>query len=144
LERDLAKPLPHPVDRHVGARIRLRRQLTDTSQIELAQALGLSFQQIQKYETGANRVSASMLHAIGQKFGVPPGCFFEGLAPTEPQAADPALARRDAALRSLIGCPDGYAMAALLARLPQHLRRRVLNLLAALVEADRPEGGWPP
>lgn len=65
------------VDSHVGARIKARRILMRTSQDELGKSIGVTFQQIQKYESGHNRVSASMLWRIGQKLGVPTSYFFE-------------------------------------------------------------------
>lgn len=70
---------PNPVDVHVGARIRLRRKLVGISQEQLAEALGLTFQQVQKYERGANRVSASKLWDIAHKLQVTIAYFFEGL-----------------------------------------------------------------
>lgn len=72
---------PHPVDIHVGSRVRLCRTLKGLSQQKLAQALGLTFQQVQKYERGANRVGASRLFEMSQILDVPPSFFFEG-APT--------------------------------------------------------------
>lgn len=73
---------PDPVDVHVGKRVRLRRKSIGVSQEQVADALGLTFQQIQKYENGANRVSASKLHGIGKFLGVPVAFFFEGLEET--------------------------------------------------------------
>ncbi len=76
-----AKPAvksPHPVDVHVGGRVRLRRRFLGLSQKELADALGLTFQQIQKYERGANRVSASKLYETAKVLKVPLSYFFEG------------------------------------------------------------------
>src|SRR4051812_44088092 len=69
---------PHPVDRHVGTAIRLRRRALGMSQDELASRLGLTFQQVQKYERGINRVSASKLHAIAAALKTPIAYFFEG------------------------------------------------------------------
>jgi transcriptional regulator with XRE-family HTH domain len=71
--------VPDPVDVHVGARIRTRRLLHDMNQDTLATALGLTFQQVQKYESGANRVSASRLFEIAEVLGVTPEYFFSGL-----------------------------------------------------------------
>jgi transcriptional regulator with XRE-family HTH domain len=71
--------MTHPVDTHVGKRIRHRRWMNGTTQEQLAHAVGIKFQQIQKYETGANRVSASRLYDIGRALGVPVAWFFEGL-----------------------------------------------------------------
>jgi len=100
---------PNPVDVHVGGRIRLRRTLLGFSQDKLAQGLGLTFQQIQKYERGANRVGASRLYQLSRVLDVPVSYFFEdmpaaaagnrpaapGLAEArEPFEADP-LAKRE-------------------------------------------------
>ena len=70
---------PHKVDRHVGALIRAKRRALGMSQSELAEALGITFQQIQKYERGSNRVSSSKLYEIAQKLDTPLAAFFEGL-----------------------------------------------------------------
>lgn len=74
--------LARRVDDHVGARIRLRRTLLGMTQEQLASALGISYQQVQKYETGANRVSAGRLFEIGQRLDIDIGYFFEGLDPS--------------------------------------------------------------
>lgn len=71
--------MAHSVDVHVGKRIRQRRWLIGMTQQALADVVGIKFQQIQKYETGANRVSASRLWDIGEAMGVPVAFFFEGL-----------------------------------------------------------------
>ena len=70
---------PDPIDVHVGARIRLRRKQIGISQAQLGEALGLTFQQIQKYEKGQNRISASMMVRAAQKLDVAVGYFVEGL-----------------------------------------------------------------
>ncbi|MCF8482174.1 MAG: helix-turn-helix domain-containing protein [Rhodospirillum sp.] len=72
---------PHPVDRHVGHRIQARRKTCGLTQSQLADALGISMQQVQKYETAFNRISASRLYEISQVLAVPVGFFFEGLPP---------------------------------------------------------------
>ena len=71
--------MKHPVDVHVGKRIRHRRWINGTTQQQLAEAVGIKFQQIQKYETGMNRVSASRLWDIARVLNVPVSFFFEGL-----------------------------------------------------------------
>ena len=73
--------IPDPVDVHVGTRIRLRRLLIGMNQETLARALGLTFQQVQKYEGGANRVSASRLSQIAELLGVPSAYFFTDIEP---------------------------------------------------------------
>lgn len=76
-------PMKHPVDVHVGKRIRQRRWMVGITQQQLAEGVGIKFQQIQKYETGMNRVSASRLWDIAEALEVPVGFFFDGLE--EPQ-----------------------------------------------------------
>src|SRR3954468_2212863 len=81
--------LPNPVDLHVGARIRMRRKILGVSQERLADDLGLTFQQVQKYERGANRVSASKLYEIARSLKTSIAYFFEGLAdPANPGEGD--------------------------------------------------------
>lgn len=70
---------PDPVDMHVGARLRLRRTLMGLSQTELAKSVGLTFQQVQKYESGANRISASRLYHIAEALDVPVSFFFDDM-----------------------------------------------------------------
>ena len=78
----------HPVDLHVGTRLRQQRRARGLSQTELGGRLGISFQQLQKYETGRNRISASRLWELADVLGVPVTCFFEGLGPEEIGTAD--------------------------------------------------------
>ncbi|MBC7283305.1 helix-turn-helix transcriptional regulator [Hoeflea sp.] len=80
--------MKHPVDIHVGKRIRHRRWMIGVTQQQLAEKVGIKFQQIQKYETGMNRVSASRLWDISEVLGVPIGFFFEGLDGKADKAAD--------------------------------------------------------
>ena len=75
----MADLLPNPIDVHVGKRLRLRRNILKITQKELAEMLGLTFQQVQKYEKGDNRVSASRLWDISQILGVPIDFFFEDI-----------------------------------------------------------------
>ncbi len=78
-----------PIDQHVGERIRLRRTERGLTQEQLADALDVSYQQVQKYETGANRISAGRIYEIARKLEVEVGYFFEGLENGEPGAAPP-------------------------------------------------------
>ena len=87
---------PHPVDVHVGSRVRLRRTLLGMSQTDIADALGLTFQQVQKYERGANRISASRLYQFSLIFGVPVQSFFEELeGKTSRRSPDDLMLRRE-------------------------------------------------
>jgi len=79
--------VPHPVDIHVGSRVRMRRTLLGMSQEKLGEALGLTFQQVQKYERGANRIGASRLHEISRILDVPVSFFFEEMAAAAAAAA---------------------------------------------------------
>ena len=75
-----SKGFPNPIDVHVGSRIRLRRTLLGMSQERLAEAIGLTFQQVQKYERGANRVGASRLYDLARVLDVPVAYFFEEMS----------------------------------------------------------------
>src|SRR5580658_805128 len=85
----------HPVDKYVGQRLRMRRLMLDMSQANVADALGLTFQQVQKYEKGANRIGASRLQHISQILQVPVVFFFDGgpaapgLGPSAKESAVP-------------------------------------------------------
>lgn len=79
---------PHLVDRHVGRRVAEKRIALGYNQTDLGRALGVTFQQVQKYEKGSNRISASKLWQVAQFFRVDPGYFFEGLADTRAGVAE--------------------------------------------------------
>ena len=82
------------VDVYIGGRIRARRKALGVSQEQLARSLGIAFQQVQKYEHGANRVSASKLYDVAKILDVPISFFFDGLAVVDHLAPDPARHRR--------------------------------------------------
>jgi transcriptional regulator with XRE-family HTH domain len=88
------EPRATPVDFYVGQRVRLRRTLLGMTQEALAEKLGISFQQIQKYEKGTNRVSASRLYAMGNALEVPVSYFFDGLEDGK-HAEDPATSKQN-------------------------------------------------
>jgi transcriptional regulator with XRE-family HTH domain len=128
---DAAAEGPHPVDRHVGLRIRMRRKEIGVTQEGLADALGLTFQQVQKYERAANRVSASKLWEIAQALQTNVAYFYEGLHEGELVAAAGAGAAHDFLLT-----PEGLELAAVFPKLPRpRLRRKVLELVRAMAEA---------
>ena len=79
--RTVAKDGPHPIDVHVGSRVRLRRTLLGMNQTQLGEKLGITFQQIQKYENGFNRISASRLYQMTHILDVPVLFFFDGMPP---------------------------------------------------------------
>jgi transcriptional regulator with XRE-family HTH domain len=80
------KKTPNPIDKHVGSRVRMRRVMLGMSQEKLGEALALTFQQVQKYEKGTNRIGASRLQQISRTLDVPPAFFFEGAPSFEPTA----------------------------------------------------------
>jgi transcriptional regulator with XRE-family HTH domain len=121
----------HPIDRHVGAQIRAHRLARGCSQERLAEAVGLTFQQIQKYERGANRVSASMLWRIARVLDSPIEAFFEGL-PAGPEAPRGDAVSREA--RAFVRTPEGAELAAAFPHLEPPLRRRVLELVDSLAD----------
>ncbi len=104
--------MKHPVDVHVGKRIRHRRWMVGMTQQQLAEKVGIKFQQIQKYETGMNRVSASRLWEISEALSVPVGFFFEGLdsnaEKVESSLPDDILADKEALelVRSYYAIPE--------------------------------------
>jgi len=129
---DTLETVIHPVDRHVGSRVRMRRKLLGISQEKLAHALGVSFQQVQKYERGSNRISASKLYEIACALDVPVLFFFEDL-PSADALDDERERARAAALRDFLASADGLDWVEAIAtiRSPQ-LRRKALALTRAL------------
>ena len=122
----------HPVDRHVGERVRLIRKQRGVTQVRLANAMGLSFQQVQKYETGANRISASMLMAIAQTLETPITAFFEGLplpADTVPSDAP------DGVIAAILSSEQVKRLVARFVSLPVGLQPVVIDLVIAISEA---------
>ncbi|CAN7381836.1 helix-turn-helix transcriptional regulator [Phenylobacterium sp. LjRoot225] len=125
---------PHPVDRQVGLRIRMRRKQLGFSQERLAEALGLTFQQVQKYERAANRVSASKLFEIARALDTSVTYFFDGLPSMEDAEAPVA---RNLAVHDLLLTPEGAELADLFAKLPRgRVRGRMLDLFRAMADAQ--------
>ncbi len=128
---------PHPVDRHVGARIRLRRRQLGLSQESLAHAVGLTFQQIQKYERGANRVSASKLFQMSGALDVPVSYFFETLTSPSGRLSDAEPGLPDVKLVPFMASDHGLTVAASFPRLSRRNQALVADLIDALArEAD--------
>ena len=128
---------PNPVDLHVGARIRMRRKLLGISQERLAEQLHLTFQQVQKYERGANRVSASKLYEIAKALEAPVAYFFDGLADTTSTALGPQSGAGGEYVHELVMTPEGMELAAMFPKIRRgRVRRRVLDLIKALAEQD--------
>lgn len=128
---------PHAVDLHVGGRIRLRRRAIGMSQETLAEALGLTFQQVQKYERGANRVSSSKLYEIARSLKTPMEYFFQGLG--DPAAASPydEADTGDADVHAFLMTNEGMELASVFPKVRKaRLRRRILDLVRTMAEED--------
>lgn len=123
-----------PVDTHVGTRIRLRRQILKMSQEKLGSELGVTFQQVQKYERGANRVGASRLWALSRVLEVPIGFFFEGLS--GPVFED-SFSEDDQTpiIYDFINSSDGVELAKAVSRIrSKAVRRQILELARSLAD----------
>ena len=119
--------MAHPVDVHVGKRIRHRRWLAGMTQQQLAESVGIKFQQIQKYETGANRVSASRLWDIAESMDVNVGFFFEGIEGTA--QGDQAVTGGPA---DLLGDKEALDLVRSYYAIPENQRRRLFDLARVL------------
>lgn len=126
----------NPVDVHVGMRLRLRRQVLKMSQERLGNKLGVTFQQIQKYERGSNRVGASRLWKISQVLNVDVGFFFDGLA-EEGSISEFAADDQLPIVYDFIKSTDGVALAKAVSQINNKaVRRQVLELARALSKAS--------
>src|SRR5437763_2317890 len=131
--------VPKPVDVHVGARVRTRRLLIGMNQETLARALGLTFQQVQKYEGGANRVSASRLSQIANILGVPISYFFNDL---EPDGAEPSAHEREA--RERLQRPETIELIrAYYAIADQRMRHQFLEMVKTASQPHKPRQSPP-
>ena len=121
---------PNPVDRHVGLRIRMRRKELGISQERLAESIGLTFQQVQKYERAANRVSASKLWEMSRALNTNIGYFYEGLGDTieRPGSNIPRESMQD-----FLMTPEGIELAAMFPKIAKgRVRRKILDLVRAM------------
>src|ERR1700686_5004837 len=131
------KKRPNPTDTHVGNRVRMRRMMLDMSQTKLGDALGLTFQQVQKYEKGTNRIGASRLQHISHVLQVPVPFFFEG-APTlpgTPLAKGPAPSPSYAT--DFLATSDGLALTKAYMRIKEPVvRRSIVKLVQEIAGTD--------
>jgi transcriptional regulator with XRE-family HTH domain len=125
-----AKKAPNPIDKHVGSRVRMRRMMLSMSQEKLGDALGLTFQQVQKYEKGTNRIGASRLQQISLILQVPVSFFFEG-APNLPGSGDAAReAPSPAFVSDFLATSEGLSLTKAFMRIKEpRLRRRIVDLV---------------
>lgn len=126
---------PDPIDRHVGVRLRMRRKELGVSQERLAEAIGLTFQQVQKYERAANRISASKLWEIAQVLNTTVSYFYEGLG----EAATEARPHLGPNTEDFLLTAEGVELASSFPRIRHAgLRRRLLDLVRALGDPPAP------
>jgi transcriptional regulator with XRE-family HTH domain len=123
----------HPTDKPVGSRVRMRRLMLGRSQTQLAEALGVTFQQVQKYEKGTNRISASRLQQISDTFQVPVEFFFEGgpqvLGQDHAQNGGPSPQY----VAEYLATSDGLNLTKAFMQIPSaSLRRSIVNLVEAV------------
>ena len=138
----IAKKAPNPIDKHVGSRVRMRRMMLGMSQEKLGNNLGLTFQQVQKYEKGTNRIGASRLQQISQILQVPVSFFFEGA----PAVTIAGAVRADgvgeapspAYVSDFLATSDGLALTKAFMRIADSkLRRRIVDLVEQIATCDK-------
>jgi transcriptional regulator with XRE-family HTH domain len=133
----MTKKSPNPIDKHVGSRVRMRRMMVGMSQEKLGEKLGITFQQIQKYEKGTNRIGASRLQQIALVLAVPVGFFFEG-APT-PESLSSGLAEpaSPAYVSDFLATSDGLALTKAFMKVKDpKVRRRIVELVESIAAGE--------
>jgi transcriptional regulator with XRE-family HTH domain len=116
---------PNPTDKHVGNRVRMRRMMAKMSQTTLGNAMSISFQQLQKYENGTNRLSAGRLHQLSHILQVSVSFFFEGLL-----LASEASSEEGADIDDFLATSDGLSLTKYFLRIKNsNLRRRIVDLV---------------
>jgi transcriptional regulator with XRE-family HTH domain len=131
----MAKKTPNPIDKHVGSRVRMRRMMLGMSQEKLGNALGLTFQQVQKYEKGTNRIGASRLQQISNILQVPVSFFFDGAPHGGGHSGGMGEAPSPAYVSDFLATSDGLALVKAFQRIKNaKLRRRVVDLVEQMAD----------
>ena len=131
---------PNPIDLHVGSRVRMRRMLLGLSQEKLGEALGVTFQQVQKYEKGMNRIGASRLQDMAKILDAPPSFFFED-GPTTDTGASSGFSEGKSAgfVVDFLSTVEGLQLNKAFASIrDQKVRRRIVDLVVAIAAAEEP------
>ncbi|MGE4371894.1 MAG: helix-turn-helix domain-containing protein [Xanthobacter sp.] len=129
----MAKKAPNPIDKHVGSRVRMRRMMVSMSQEKLGESLGITFQQIQKYEKGTNRIGASRLQQISIVLGVPVAFFFEGAPTVGPEPDGVEEAASPAYVSDFLATSEGLTLTRNFMRISDSkVRRKIVDLVMAI------------
>jgi transcriptional regulator with XRE-family HTH domain len=135
----MTKKTPNPIDRHVGSRVRMRRMMISMSQEKLGERLGITFQQVQKYEKGTNRIGASRLHQIASILSVPVAFFYEDMPGAEAAAAGFGETANPVYISEFMASSEGLALAKAFMKVTDpKVRRRIVDLVEAMVAASQP------
>lgn len=133
----MSAKMPNPVDKHVGSRVRMRRIMLGMSQEKLGEALGLTFQQIQKYEKGTNRVGASRLQQIADILQVPVSFLFEGAPEANSRAAGFSESPSTGYISDFLATSEGLALTRAFTRIPDaRLRRSIVELVEQIAARE--------
>ena len=131
---------PNSVDKHVGSRLRMRRIMLGMSQEKLGGALGLTFQQVQKYEKGTNRVAASRIQQICEILQVPVSFLFEGSPTDISKAADLSEVPSPAYVYDFLATSQGLALTRAFTRITEpKLRRSIVNIVEQIASREAPD-----
>jgi transcriptional regulator with XRE-family HTH domain len=133
----MPRKIPNPTDKHVGSRVRMRRMMLSMSQEKLGDALGLTFQQVQKYEKGTNRISASRLQQMCNILQVPVSFFFEGAPPPSGHRGGMSEAVSPAYVSEFLATIDGLALIKAFMRIKNgKLRRYIVELVEHIADSE--------
>ena len=128
---------PNPIDKHVGSRVRMRRLMLDMSQEKLADRLGVTFQQVQKYEKGTNRISASRLQQASQILDVPVSFFFEHVPELASHGRGQGAYFSAAYVDSFLATSDGLSLVKAFMQIKDRaLRRSIVRLVEGITSAE--------
>jgi transcriptional regulator with XRE-family HTH domain len=131
---------PNPVDKHVGSRVRMRRIMLGMSQEKLGEALGLTFQQVQKYEKGTNRVGASRIQQISEVLQVPVSFLFEGSPSGAISSAGFGEGTSPAYVADFLATSEGVALTRAFTRISDgRLRRSIVDLVEQIAARESPD-----
>jgi len=131
-----SKKSPNPIDTHVGSRVRLRRMMLGMSQEKLGEHLGITFQQIQKYEKGTNRIGASRLQAIARVLSVPVSFFFEDAPGNAPAGGEQGFDGEASVVVEFLGSAEGLRLNKAFIRIADTKQRRKIVELVNAIAGD--------